>query len=292
MSKTAISLEEQFSAHNYHPLPIVFAKAKGAKVWDPEGNEYLDFLSSYSAVNQGHCHPRIIKALCDQAQILTLSSRAFYNDQFGKYAKFITELFGYDKVLPVNTGAEAVETALKLARKWGYEKKGVEPGKAIIIACAENFHGRTLGVISFSTDPDAYGNFGPYLPNISSKCPHSGDVVKHGDTAALEKTFEKHHKSIVAFLVEPIQGEAGIKVPPPGYLKKVRELCTKYNILFIADEIQTGIARTGKLLCVEHDHVRPDMVLLGKALSGGVYPVSAVLADNEVMDCIRPGQYL
>ena len=290
MSKEAIDLEEQYSAHNYHPLPVVFAKAKGALVWDPEGKEYLDFLSSYSAVNQGHCHPRIIKALIDQSQMLTLSSRAFHNDQFGKYAKFITQLFGYDRVLPMNTGAEAVETALKLARKWGYEKKGVPQGKALIVACEENFHGRTLGVISMSTDPDAYENFGPYLPGVSCKCPHTGDIVKHGDIASLEKVFKAHHKNIVAFLVEPIQGEAGIKVPPPGYLAKVRELCTKYKILLIADEIQTGIARTGKMLCVDHDNIKPDMILLGKALSGGVYPVSAVLADNEVMDCIRPGQ--
>ncbi|KAJ1929573.1 ornithine aminotransferase [Tieghemiomyces parasiticus] len=290
-SAQAMSLEAEYGAHNYHPLPAVLSKGKGAKVWDPEGKEYLDFLSAYSAVNQGHCHPKIVQALIDQSQTLALSSRAFYNDQFGKYAKYVTEYFKYDMVLPMNTGAEAVETALKLARKWGYMKKNIPANKALIFSCAENFHGRTTGVVSMSTDPEARNDFGPYLPNVGPYCPSTGSVIRYNHAEDLEAALEAHGPEVAAFLVEPIQGEAGIVVPDEGYLKKCYELCQKHNVLFIADEIQTGLARTGTMLAIEHDGVRPDIVLLGKALSGGVYPVSAVLADRDVMLCIQPGEH-
>ncbi|KAH9851313.1 ornithine-oxo-acid aminotransferase [Lenzites betulinus] len=292
-SAEVVRLEHEFGAHNYHPLPIVFESAKGAKVWDPEGKEYIDMLSAYSAVNQGHCHPRIVATLVEQAQKLTLSSRAFYNSVFGRFAQKITEMFGYDMVLPMNTGAEAVETALKLARKWAYEKKGVADGEAIIFSAAGNFHGRTLGVISMSTDPESRSGFGPYLRAVGPEYEDNGAVktIRYGEISDLARALELHGKNTAAFLVEPIQGEAGIVVPPEGYLQQAKELCKQHNVLFICDEIQTGLCRTGKMLCCEHDNIRPDVILLGKALSGGVYPVSAVLADREVMLCIRPGEH-
>ncbi|KAF8929363.1 ornithine aminotransferase [Dissophora ornata] len=290
-NKEVMHLEHQYSAHNYHPLPVVFSKAQGIWVWDCEGNKYMDFLSAYSATNQGHSHPKIVKALCDQAQKLCLSSRAFYNDVFGQYAKYVTEYFGYDKVLPMNTGAEAVETAIKLARKWGYMKKHIPEGEAVVLSCTENFHGRTVGIISMSTDPDARLGFGPYLPNVGPVCPKTGRAIRYNNIEDLEYVLDNNGKNVAAFLVEPIQGEAGIMVPDEGYLKKVAALCKKHNVLFIADEIQTGLARTGKMLCVDHDDVKPDMILLGKALSGGVYPVSAVLTSDEVMLCIKPGEH-
>ena len=280
-SEKAMELEDKYGAHNYHPLPVVLAKGKGAKVWDAEGKEYFDFLSAYSAVNQGHCHPKIVSALTEQAQTLTLTSRAFYNDVLGVYEKYITEYFGYDKVLPMNTGAEADETAIKLARKWGYDKKGIPENEAKIIVCADNFHGRTVTIISMSTDPDAYKGFGPYTPGFVT--------VPYNDTAALEA--ELKDPNVCAFLVEPIQGEAGVFVPDEGYLKKSYDLCKANNVLFIADEVQTGIARTGKLLAVDHEGVRPDVLILGKALSGGVIPVSAVLADDDIMLVIKPGEH-
>jgi ornithine--oxo-acid transaminase len=278
-----MKLEDKYGAHNYHPLPVVLAKGEGVYVWDPEGNRYYDFLSAYSAVNQGHCHPKIIKALKDQAETLTLTSRAFYSNNLGEYEKFITEFFGFDKVLPMNTGVEGDETALKLARKWGYTKKKIAEDQAKIVVCEGNFHGRTMGIISASTDPECRIGFGPFLPGFIT--------VPYNDTVALEKVFKEQGKEIAAFLVEPIQGEAGVFVPDDGYLTKVRELCTKYNILFIADEVQTGVARTGKLLAVDHENVRPDILILGKALSGGVLPVSAVLADDDIMLCIKPGEH-
>lgn len=277
----AIELEDQYGAHNYHPLPVVLSKGEGVYVWDPEGNKYYDFLSAYSAVNQGHCHPRIINALKNQAERLTLVSRAFHSDQLGKYEKFMHDLFGYDKLLPMNTGAEGVETAIKLCRKWSYEKKNLTPEKATIIVAKGNFHGRTTSIISFSNDPIARKNFGPYTPGFVS--------IPYNDLEALEEALQE--KDVAGFLVEPIQGEAGVVVPKDGYLKKAAALCREYNTLFIADEIQTGIARTGKMLCVDHEEVRPDIVILGKALSGGAYPVSAVLADDEVMECLRPGEH-
>jgi ornithine--oxo-acid transaminase len=277
----AIELEDQYGAHNYHPLPVVLSEGEGVYVWDPEGNKYYDFLSAYSAVNQGHCHPRIVNTLKEQAEKLTLVSRAFYSDQLGAYEKYMYELFGYDKLLPMNTGAEGVETAIKVCRKWSYEKKNLTPEKATIIVAKGNFHGRTTSIISFSNDPVARKNFGPYTPGFVS--------IPYNDLDALEKALQE--KDVAGFLVEPIQGEAGVVVPDDGYLKKASELCKKYNTLFIADEIQTGIARTGKMLCVDHENVRPDIVILGKALSGGAYPVSAVMADNEIMECIRPGEH-
>ena len=280
-SKKAMELEDKYGAHNYHPLPVVLSKGLGAIVWDAEGKEYFDFLSAYSAVNQGHCHPKIVGALTEQAQKLTLTSRAFYNDVLGEYEKYITEYFGYDKVLPMNTGAEADETALKLARKWGYEKKGIPENEAKIIVCANNFHGRTITIISMSTDPDAYKGFGPYTPGFVT--------VPYNDLEALEN--ELKDPNVAAFLVEPIQGEAGVFVPDEGYLKKSFDLCKAHNVLYIADEVQTGIARTGKLLAVDHEGVRPDVLILGKALSGGVIPVSAVLADDDVMLVIKPGEH-
>lgn len=293
-SATARNYEEEYSAHNYHPLPVVFARAKGAHVWDPEGNEYLDFLSAYSAVNQGHCHPKIIEALVDQASKLTLCSRAFSSDVFGQYAKYVTEFFNYEMVLPMNTGAEAVETALKLARRWGYIKKGIPEDQAIILAAENNFHGRTLGVISMSTDPDATTKFGPYLSGVGPQIPGEpkGSILRYGVIEDVEKAFNNAGDKIAAILLEPIQGEAGIVVPPKDYLPKVQELCKKHNVLLICDEIQTGIARTGKMLCYEHSEgVKPDVVLLGKAISGGVTPVSAVLSSKEIMLCLEPGSH-
>ncbi|ORX92220.1 ornithine aminotransferase [Basidiobolus meristosporus CBS 931.73] len=290
-SEQIIELEHSYSAHNYHPLPVVFSKAEGVYVWDPEGKQYFDFLSAYSAVNQGHSHPKIINALVEQAQKLCLSSRAFYNDVFGRYAKYVTEYFGYEMVLPMNTGAEAVETAIKLARKWGYQKKGIPANEAVVLSCSNNFHGRTCGIISMSTDPDARNEFGPYLPNVGPFCTKTGREIRYNNYDDLKAAIEAQPEKIAAFLVEPIQGEAGIMVPDEGYLRKCYDLCKKHNILFIADEIQTGIARTGTMLAIDHEGFRPDMVLLGKALSGGVYPVSAVLADKEVMLCIKPGEH-
>lgn len=280
-SDQLMQLEDQYGAHNYHPLPVVLAKGEGVYVWDVEGKRYYDFLSAYSAVNQGHCHPKIISALIDQAKKLTLTSRAFYNDSLGVYEKFVTEYFGFDKVLPMNTGAEAVETAIKLCRKWAYEKKGIHENDAKIIVCEGNFHGRTTTIISFSNDPDANKNFGPYTPGFIR--------IPYNDIDALEKALQQNN--IAGFLVEPIQGEAGVYVPNDGYLSQASELCKKYNALFIADEVQTGIARTGKLLAVHHENVQPDILILGKALSGGVYPVSAVLANDEIMMVIKPGQH-
>ncbi len=276
-----IDIEEQFGAHNYHPLPVVLKKGKGVFVWDVDDKRYYDFLSGYSAVNQGHCHPKIVQALVDQASTLTLTSRAFHNDLLGKYEKYVTGYFGYDKVLPMNTGVEAVETAIKLCRKWGYEVKGVEHSKAKIIVCASNFHGRTLGVISYSTDPAATKNFGPFIPGF--------DIIPFNDTAALERSFQD--KNAVAFLFEPIQGEAGVIVPDDNYYRKVFDLCKEYNVLMVADEIQTGLCRTGVMLACDHEHVRPDVLILGKALSGGMLPVSAVLADDVVMLTIKPGEH-
>ena len=281
-STNAIALENKYGAHNYHPLPVVLNKGEGVFVWDVEGKKYYDFLSAYSAVNQGHCHPKIINALKDQAEILTLTSRAFYNDKLGEYEKFITNYFGYDKVLPMNTGAEAVETAIKLCRKYAYEKKNIQEEKAQIIVCENNFHGRTTTIISFSNDEDARKNFGPYTPGFIK--------IPYNDVAALENAI-KTNKNIAGFLVEPIQGEAGVFVPDEGYLTKTKEICTKNDVLFIADEVQTGIARTGKLLAVNHENVNPDILILGKALSGGAYPVSAVLANDEIMEVIKPGQH-
>lgn len=281
-SEYYIALEEKHGAHNYHPLPVVLEKGLGARVWDVEGKEYFDFLSAYSAVNQGHCHPRIIAKLTEQAQKLTLTSRAFHSAALGSFEQFITDLFGYDKVLMMNTGVEAVETALKICRKWAYEKKGVPEGRAKIIFASENFHGRTLGVISASTDSSSTNGFGPFLPGI--------EVIAYDDIEALENVLLED-PFVAGFIVEPIQGEAGVKVPHEGYLKEVAKLCKAANVLFIADEIQTGIARTGKMLCVDHENVKPDILILGKALSGGVLPVSAVLANDPVMLCIKPGQH-
>lgn len=282
-SEELIRSEKQHSAHNYHPIPMVFSQAKGTCIWDPEGNKYIDFLSAYSAVNQGHCHPKVMKVLVEQAQRLTLSSRAFHNDKFPIFAEYVTRLFGYDMVLPMNTGAEGVETALKLARKWGYEKKKIPKDEAIIVSCCGCFHGRTLGAISMSCDNDATRGFGPMVPGQLK--------VDFGDANALEKIFKEHGDRICGFLFEPIQGEAGVIVPPDGYLKAVRDLCSKHNILMIADEIQTGIARTGKMLACDWENIRPDLVILGKALGAGVLPVSAVLSDKDVMLCIKPGEH-
>ena len=276
-----IDLENQYGAHNYHPLPVVLKEGKGVFVYDVEGKKYYDFLSAYSAVNQGHCHPKIIKALIEQAQKLTLTSRAFHSEELSIFSKFITGYFGYEKVLPMNTGAEAVETALKLCRHWAYRVKKVEKNKAKIIVCNGNFHGRTLGIISFSTDPDAREDFGPYLSGF--------EVIPYNDLAALEEALKD--ENVAGFLVEPIQGEAGVNVPDEGYLSKAQEICLDANVLFIADEIQTGLSRTGKLLCCDHEKVRPDILILGKALSGGAMPVSAVLANDEIMLTIKPGEH-
>ena len=287
----AITDEHTYAAHNYHPLPIVFARASGTSVWDPEGKHYLDFLSAYSAVNQGHCHPELVKALTEQASRLTLSSRAFYNDVFPRFAKFVTSFFGFDMVLPMNTGAEAVETAVKIARKWGYKAKGIPENEAIVLSVTENFHGRTFAAISMSTDPESRDNYGPYLPNIGSACPVTKQPLPYNDIPALRATLSAHGPKVAAFLVEPIQGEAGIIVPPDTYLREVRALCTQHNVLLICDEIQTGIARTGKLLCHEWTGIKPDLVLLGKAISGGMYPVSCVLGSKDIMLTIEPGTH-
>lgn len=277
-----IKLEDNYGAHNYHPLPVVLERGEGVFLWDVNGKRYYDFLSAYSAVNQGHCHPKIINSLIGQAQKLTLTSRAFYNNQLGVYEEFITKYFGYDKVLPMNTGAEAVETAIKLCRKWAYEKKGIEENQALIVVCENNFHGRTTTIVSFSVDRDAYGNYGPFTPGFI--------VIPYNNVEILENVLNEN-KDIAGFLMEPIQGEAGAYVPDDGYLKKCYDLCRKNNVLFIADEVQTGIARTGKLLACDYEGVHPDILILGKALSGGTYPVSAVLSDQQIMDVIQPGQH-
>ena len=281
LSRHYLELEEKYGAHNYHPLPVVLNKGAGVFVWDVDGKRYFDCLSGYSAVNQGHCHPRIISALVEQAQRLTLTSRAFHSDLLGEYARYITSYFGYEKVLPMNTGVEAVETAIKLARRWGYQVKGIPENQAIIVVCADNFHGRTSTVISFSTDPDSRRQFGPYTPGFV--------VVPYNDAEALALALRDPH--VAGFLVEPIQGEAGVVVPDDGYLQKVRQYCDDANVLLLGDEIQTGLGRTGKMLAFDHEGVRPDILILGKALSGGVLPVSAVLADDEIMLTIRPGEH-
>lgn len=277
-----LDLEEKYGAHNYHPLPVVLERGEGVFVWDVEGKRYYDFLSGYSAVNQGHCHPKIVEAFIRQSRKLTLTSRAFHSDKLGEYAVFITRYFGYDKVLPMNSGVEAVETAIKLCRKWAYEVKGVPDGKAQIVVCEGNFHGRTTGVISFSTDPSSSTHFGPYLPGFIR--------IPYNDAAALEKVL-RENEHVAGFLVEPIQGEAGVVVPDDGYLTRTKQLCAEANVLFIADEIQTGLARTGKLLACDHENIRPDILILGKALSGGMLPVSAVLADDNIMLTIKPGEH-
>ncbi|HOG72789.1 MAG TPA: ornithine--oxo-acid transaminase [Tenuifilaceae bacterium] len=279
--KDYMDRESKYGAHNYHPLPVVLEKGKGVYLWDVEGKKYYDFLSAYSAVNQGHCHPKIVKALTDQAQLLTLTSRAFYNNVLGEFEEYVTKYFGYDKVLPMNTGAEGDETALKLCRRWAYDVKGIKDGEAKIIVCENNFHGRTITVISMSTDPDAYRGYGPYTPGFIK--------IPFNNIPALEDALKD--KNVAGFLVEPIQGEAGVFVPDDGYLKKAYELCKKHNVLFIADEVQTGIARTGKMLACDHEGVRPDILILGKAISGGVVPVSCVLADDEIMLTIKPGEH-
>ncbi|MFD2540997.1 ornithine--oxo-acid transaminase [Lacinutrix gracilariae] len=281
-SQEAMDLENKYGAHNYHPLPVVLSRGEGVYVWDVEGKRYYDFLSAYSAVNQGHCHPKIVGAMVNQAQTLTLTSRAFYNDMLGKFEKFATETFNYDKLLPMNTGAEAVETALKLCRKWAYEVKGIDENEAEIIVCENNFHGRTTTIISFSNDPVARKNFGPYTKGFIK--------IEYDNLQALEEALSSN-KNVAGFLVEPIQGEAGVYVPTEGYLSKAKALCEKYNVLFIADEVQTGIARTGKMLAIDHENVKADILILGKALSGGAYPVSAVLANDTIMNVIKPGNH-
>lgn len=281
-AKKLMDMESHYGAHNYHPLPVVLSRGEGVFVWDVDKKRYYDFLSAYSAVNQGHCNPRIINAMIEQAKTLTLTSRAFYNDKLGVYEEMATHYFGYDKLLPMNTGAEAVETALKLCRKWGYEKKRIREGEAKIVVCEGNFHGRTISIVSFSVDPEAYGNYGPYTPGFIK--------IPYNDVDALHKVLNEN-ADIVGFLVEPIQGEAGVYVPDDGYLRKCYELCKLHNILFMGDEVQTGIARTGRLLACDYENVHPDILILGKALSGGTIPVSAVLANNEIMDVIRPGQH-
>ena len=281
LTKDYILLEEKYGAHNYHPLPVVLSKGEGVYLWDVEGKKYYDFLSAYSAVNQGHCHPKIVEALCDQAKVLTLTSRAFYNDCLGPYEKFITDYFGYDKILPMNSGAEADETALKLCRRWAYDKKGIKENEAKIIVCEGNFHGRTITVISMSSDPDSYKGFGPYTPGFIK--------IPYNDLNALAKALQD--PNVAGFLVEPIQGEAGVVVPDEGYLTKAYSMCKEKNVLFIADEVQTGLARTGKLLACDHENIKPDILILGKALSGGTIPISAVLADDEVMLVIKPGEH-
>jgi len=280
-AKDYIAREDKFGAHNYHPLPVVLEKGEGIFVWDTDGKKYYDFLSAYSAVNQGHCHPKIVNAMIEQAKKLTLTSRAFYNNILGEYEEFVAKYFGYDKVLPMNTGAEADETALKLCRKWAYEKKGVPADMAKIICCEDNFHGRTISIVSMSTDPDSYAGFGPFTPGFVK--------IPYNNIEALER--ELQDPNVAGFIVEPIQGEAGVYVPDAGYIKKAYDLCKKHNVLFIADEVQTGIARTGKMLAVDHEGVRPDILILGKAISGGVFPVSAVLADDDVMLVIKPGEH-
>ncbi|XP_049858684.1 ornithine aminotransferase, mitochondrial isoform X2 [Schistocerca gregaria] len=280
-TEQVLEREEKYGAHNYHPLPVALCRGKGVYMWDVEGRRYYDFLSAYSAVNQGHCHPRIVEALKQQADVLTLTSRAFHSDVLGEYEQFATSLFGYDKLLPMNTGVEAGETACKLARKWGYMKKKIPENQARIVFVEGNFWGRTLSAISSSTDPSSYGGFGPFMPGFS--------VIPYNDLKALEEALKD--SNVCAFMVEPIQGEAGVVVPAEGYLRGVRELCSRHNVLWIADEVQTGLARTGKMLAVDHEGVKPDILCLGKALSGGVYPVSAVLANDDVMLCIKPGEH-
>lgn len=280
-AKRYMEMEDKYGAHNYHPLPVVLSKGEGVYVWDVDGKKYYDFLSAYSAVNQGHCHPKIIDALTNQAKTLTLTSRAFYNDCLGEYEKFATEFFGYNKILPMNTGAEAVETAIKLARKWGYKKKGIPENQAKIICCEGNFHGRTVLAVSLSNDPDSYAGFGPFVPNIVK--------IPYNNTEALKEAVKDPH--VAGFIVEPIQGEAGVFVPDEGYLKKCFDICQAANVLFIADEVQTGIARTGRMLASDYENIRPNVVILGKAISGGVLPVSAVLADDDIMLCIKPGEH-
>lgn len=294
-SKDLIALEDKYGAHNYHPLPVVLARGEGVYVWDAEGKKYYDFLSAYSAINQGHCHPRIVNTMKEQAETLCLTSRAFYNDKLGVYEKYVTEYFGFDKVLPMNSGAEGVETAIKICRKWGYEKKGIPHNEAIVVVCGQNFHGRTVSIISFSSDPDAKGNFGPYTPGFES--------IPYNDIASLKTLIEEKADRIAGFMVEPIQGEAGVFVPDDNFIPEAAALCRANNILFIADEIQTGIARTGSLLAIcgnctcsghceqQESYTRPDILILGKALSGGAYPVSAVLANDDVMEVIKPGQH-
>ena len=281
-SQEYISLESKFGAHNYHPLPVVLHRGQGVHVWDTDGKKYTDFLSAYSAVNQGHCHPKIVQAMIEQSQILTLTSRAFYNDQLGLFEEKLNHVFGYDMALPMNTGAEAVETAIKVSRKWAYEVKGITPNDAKIIFFESNFHGRTLGAISASTETSSTGGFGPYLPGII--------IAPYGDIDTLKEIMESE-KNIASVIIEPIQGEAGVIIPPNGYLQSISSLCQKFNVLFIADEIQTGLGRTGRLLASDHEKVRPDVVLLGKALSGGLLPISVVLADKEIMEVIKPGQH-
>lgn len=281
LSKDYIELENKYGAHNYHPLDVVISKGKGVWVWDVEGKKYLDFLSAYSAVNQGHCHPKIVNAMTDQAQILTLTSRAFYNNALGEYEKYITELFGYDKVLPMNTGVEGGETAVKLARRWGYDVKGIKKNEAKIIVANENFHGRTMMAVSASTDPDSYEGYGPFLPGFIK--------IPFNNIPALEKALDD--PDVCAFMVEPIQGEAGVFVPDEGYLTKAKQLCKSKNVLLVCDEVQTGLARTGKMLASDHENVKPDILILGKALSGGTMPVSAILANDDIMLTIKPGQH-
>ncbi|MBQ0788069.1 MAG: ornithine--oxo-acid transaminase [Oceanihabitans sp.] len=281
-SQEAMDLENKYGAHNYHPLPVVLSRGEGVYVWDVEGKKYYDFLSAYSAVNQGHCHPKIVSAMVNQAQTLTLTSRAFYNDMLGTFEKYATETFGYDKLLPMNTGAEAVETALKLCRKWAYEVKGIDENEAEIVVCENNFHGRTTTIISFSNDPVARKNFGPYTKGFIK--------IEYDNLKALEEVLS-NNTNVAGFLVEPIQGEAGVYVPTEGYLTKAKALCEKHNVLFIADEVQTGIARTGKMLAIDHENIKADILILGKALSGGAYPVSAVLANDNIMNVIKPGNH-
>ncbi|KAF3064500.1 Ornithine aminotransferase [Daldinia childiae] len=290
-TKAAIQAENQYAAHNYHPLPVVFARAQGADVWDPEGKHYIDFLSAYSAVNQGHCHPELVKALTEQAGRLTLSSRAFHNDVFPKWAEKVQAMFGYDMVLPMNTGAEAVETAIKIARKWAYKVKGVPQGKALVFGAEENFHGRTMTAVTLSTDPESKDNYGPYVPNIGAISPSTGKPIRYNNVADLEELLETHGRETAAFIVEPIQGEAGVVVPDEDYLSKVQALCKKHNVLLICDEIQTGIGRTGRMLCSEWAGIKPDMITLGKAISGGMYPVSCVLSSKEIMLVVEPGTH-
>jgi len=282
-SEEIMQMEATYGAHNYHPIPVVFERAEGAQVWDPEGKHYYDFLSAYSAVNQGHCHPKIVKAMVDQASKCTLSSRAFYNAVFPKFAKLATEMFGYDMVLPMNSGAEAVETAIKLARKWGYEKKGISPNEAVIISAKGCFHGRTLAVISMSTDPDCRSTFGPFMTGMVQ--------VEYNDVSQLREALDTYGKNVCGFLVEPIQGEAGVVVPDESYLSECFQLCKEHNVLFIGDEIQTGLARTGRLLCLDWSNVHPDILILGKAISGGMLPLSAVFSSKEIMLCIKPGEH-
>lgn len=290
-TESAIAAENEYAAHNYHPLPVVFSRAQGVHVWDPEGRHYLDFLSAYSAVNQGHCHPELIKALTEQAGRLTLSSRAFHNDVFPVWAEKVRRLFGFDMVLPMNTGAEAVETAVKIARKWAYKVKGVAPGRALVFSAADNFHGRTMTAVSLSVDPESRDNYGPYLPNVGATNPSTGAPIRFNNVADLEAVLDAHGADTAAFIVEPIQGEAGVVVPDDDYLARVAALCRRHNVLLICDEIQTGVARTGRMLCSEWAGIRPDMVTLGKAISGGMYPVSCVLGRRDVMEVVEPGTH-